>query len=76
MSLSPNPHNLIEGMSFDRLMDRALTCFPNSTILQEEDGNIVISLNHHLVDGIVTPFEEVCDECGLVHDNDYTEEEN
>jgi hypothetical protein len=58
MTISPNPHNLIEGMTFDRLMDRALTYFPHSTMSAESDGNLVIVLNHHLVDGIVTPFEE------------------
>ena len=58
MSISPNPHNLIEGMTLDRLTDRAEAYFPYSVVKEDNEGNLVIVLNHRLENGVVTPLVE------------------
>jgi hypothetical protein len=52
------PLNSITGMTIDRLMDRVNVYFPNSTIEEEPDGNLIINLNHRLVGDVVTAFAE------------------
>lgn len=53
-----NELNEIDGMTFDRLMDRVLTNFPKAMVLEEYDGALTISLPYRLVDGIVTLIPE------------------
>ena len=52
------PLNSITGMTFDRLMDRIDVYFPNSTVTEDSDGNLIINLNHYLHNGVVMAFEE------------------
>jgi len=52
------PLNSITGITFDRLADRVNVNFPNSTIGEDTDGNIVIYLNHYLRGDVLCAFPD------------------